>query len=58
MRNGDPVADPFLIAAAKDKNALLVTQEKDEGIRIPSVCRDLVVRCINLETFFDIERLP
>lgn len=58
IRNGDPVADPFLIAAAKDKNALLVTQEKDEGIRIPRVCRDLGVQCINQESFLDIEGLP
>lgn len=58
IRNGDPVADPFLIAAAKSRNAILVTQEKDEGIRIPRVCRDLGVQCINLESFLDIERLP
>lgn len=58
IRNGDPVADPFLIAAAKYRNASLVTQEKDEGVRIPKVCRDLGVRCINLERFFDIEGLP
>jgi len=57
IRNGDPVADPFLIASAKCRNATLVTQEKDEGIRIPKVCRDLEVRCINLETFLDLEEL-
>jgi len=57
IRKGDPVADPFLIAASKSRNGLLVTQEKDEGMRIPRVCRDLNVRCINLEVFLNIEGL-
>ena len=57
IRLGDPVADPFLIAASKSRNAQLVTQEKDEGIRIPRVCRDLNVRCINLKEFLNIEGL-
>ena len=57
IRQGDPVADPFLVAAAKSRNAQLVTQERDEGVRIPRVCRDLGVRCFNLEAFLSIEGL-
>jgi hypothetical protein len=53
---GSPVADPFIIAAAKVRNGgCVVTQEllKPDAARIPSVCRNLNVKCIDLEGFFE-----
>lgn len=56
---GLPVADPFLIAAGKVHSGIVVTQESStsKGIRIPSVCRELKVSCINLERFFTLEKI-
>ncbi len=53
MLKGLPVADPFIIAAAKVKNGYVVTQEsrKKGGARIPAICADLHVECIDLEEF-------
>ena len=50
---GFPVADPFVIAAAKIQNRCVVTQEspKEGGARIPTVCKELGVECIGLEEF-------
>ncbi len=50
-----PVADPFIIAVAKERNKCVVTQElfKPNGARIPTVCRAINVRCIDLEGFFE-----
>ena len=52
---GSPVADPFLIAAAKTRNGIVVTQEsaKSNGARIPTVCKELGINCINLEGFLE-----
>ena len=52
---GSPVADPFLIAAAKTRNGIVVTQESAEsnGARIPAVCSELSIQCINLESFLE-----
>ncbi|SRR5690554_4946979 len=50
---GSPVADPFIIASAKERNAVVVTQEsfKANGARIPTLCKDLDIRCIDLQGF-------
>lgn len=50
---GSPVADPFVVAAGKIKNATVVTQEslKPNAAKVPNVCHSLKVSCINLETF-------
>ena len=55
---GKPVADPFVIAAAKVKNACVVTEEsnKPNAAKIPNVCAHFEVECINLETFMDQQR--
>jgi predicted nucleic acid-binding protein len=59
MLKGLPVADPFIIAAAKVHKCCVVTQEsfKSGGARIPTVCDDLKVKCINLESFLAQEQL-
>ena len=50
---GDPVADPFLIAAAKACGGTVVTQErlKPNAAKIPNVCDHFGVGCTNFEGF-------
>jgi hypothetical protein len=50
---GTPVADPFVIAAAKLKAATVVTQEvfKPNSAKVPNVCQHFGVVSINLESF-------
>ncbi|WP_295427868.1 PIN domain-containing protein [uncultured Thiodictyon sp.] len=50
---GTPVADPFVVAAAKHKGATVVTQEglKPNAAKVPNVCQHFGVPCLNLEAF-------
>ncbi|MGO9137215.1 MAG: PIN domain-containing protein [Syntrophales bacterium] len=59
MLKGYPVADPFIIAAAKAHKGIVVTQEtfKASGARIPTVCGEFDVACINVEQFLEKEQL-
>lgn len=59
IERGLPCADPFLIAAGKCRSGVVVTQEsaKPGGARIPNVCVELGVDCINLEGFLEREGL-
>jgi len=59
MLKGLPVADPFVIAAAKIHNGCVITDEslKRGGARIPAICRDLDIACINIEEFLNHEGL-
>ncbi len=52
---GSPVADPFVVAAGKAKEAIVVTQEsyKDNAAKVPNVCKKFKVPCINLEEFME-----
>jgi hypothetical protein len=54
-----PVADPFVVAAAKVHSGIVITREiyKDKGARIPNVCKEFNVRCINFEQFLEREKL-
>jgi hypothetical protein len=56
---GLPAADPFVIAAGKVHRGYVVTQEafRGKGARIPTVCEDFGVKCINLEQFLAHEEL-
>lgn len=56
---GMPVADPFIIAAAKAKGFCVVTQEsnKSSGARIPAACKDFGVECLDLEAFLEREKM-
>lgn len=56
---GLPVADPFIVAAGKFYEALVVTQESllSGGARIPTLCQELEVRCTDLEGFLEEEDL-
>lgn len=47
-------ADPFLIALAQVRKAVVITQEKvrnEEQLRVPNICRWNGVRCINFVDF-------
>lgn len=59
MLKGFPVADPFIIAAAKNRNGCVVTQEslKLGGARIPTACKEMKIDCVNLEGFLEKEKL-
>jgi hypothetical protein len=56
---GMPVADPFIIAAAKIRKFCVVTQEsyKSKGARIPTACEDFNIECINVEGLLEREKL-
>lgn len=55
---GQPVADPFLIAAAKIYVGTVVTQErlKPNAAKIPNVCEHFRIPCITLEGFLKSKR--
>jgi hypothetical protein len=55
---GMPVADPFVIAAAKIRNACVVTEEsyKKKAARIPNVCEYFSITCDNMEGFMEREK--
>ncbi|MBO9875239.1 DUF4411 family protein [Xanthomonas sp. D-93] len=50
---GTPVADPFVIAAAKARAGAVVTEElfKEKSAKIPNICQYFDVQCITLEGF-------
>lgn len=53
LLQGGPFADPFIIAKAKVKRAVVVTEEgkPPHGARIPNICEHFGVDCMNLEGF-------
>jgi hypothetical protein len=52
---GAPVADPFIIASAKIKGGIVVTEEKykKNGVKIPNICGYYKIECIDMEEFLD-----
>jgi len=54
---GQPVADPFLIAAAHECGGTVVTQErlKPNAAKIPNVCQHFGISCMNFEGFLKAE---
>jgi hypothetical protein len=50
---GQPVADPFVIAAARIRKGTVITEEanKPDAAKIPNVCEHFKVSCTNLEGF-------
>ena len=48
---GRPVADPFVIACARVRDACVVTEEslKPNAARIPNVCNHFGIDCISIE---------
>ena len=52
---GRPVADPFLIASARERGGCVVTEEelKPHAAKIPNVCDHFNVRCTNVKGFLN-----
>jgi hypothetical protein len=48
-----PYADPYIIARARALNGTVVTEEKHKpnSSKIPTICADLGVDCVNLDGF-------
>lgn len=57
MLQGNPVADPFVIARAKVLDCQVVTTEKfrENSTKIPNICEYFSIQCINLEEFMEQE---
>lgn len=57
IEGGGDAADPFLIASAKVRGAVLVTEEvfKKNGAKIPNVCARHDVECIDAEQPYERE---
>ncbi len=55
---GAYVADPFVIASAKVRDACVITEEskKDNAAKIPNVCEYFHINCSNLEGFMEREK--
>lgn len=54
---GRPAADPFIIAAAHEREACVITEESKTANagKIPNVCDHFGIDCINLEKFMERE---
>ncbi len=55
LLKGNPVADPFVIAAAKVQGGCVVTQEvnKPNAAKIPNICNHFGIPCCNMEGFLE-----
>jgi hypothetical protein len=53
LLQGGYFADPFVIAKAKIKQAVVVTEEEQppHGARIPNICQHFGIECVKLEGF-------
>lgn len=53
-----PVADPFIVASAKVRNACVVTEEsfKKNAARIPNVCDHYGIEWVTIQGFMDKEQ--
>jgi hypothetical protein len=56
---GLPVADPFVVAAGKVHDGIVITREgyRPGGARIPTVCKKFDVDCIDVKEFLERENL-
>lgn len=54
LLQGGYFADPFIIAKAAIRQAVVVTEEEhpNHGARIPNICEHFGVECVKLEGFF------
>jgi hypothetical protein len=57
LLQGGYFADPFIIAKAKVKEAIVVTEEDHprNGARIPNICEHFGIECMKLEGFLIVE---
>ncbi len=54
---GRPVADPFIIASANHRGAIVVTEEsnKPNAAKIPNVCEHFGIECVSIEELMERE---
>lgn len=59
IQKGSPSADPFLIASARIRGAIVVTEEHyiQGGARIPTACVEFDIPYLDLDGFFQAEEL-
>lgn len=57
LLKGGKIADPFVIAKAAVDDGIVVTMEKfkENGAKIPNVCKHFKVKCLSLEEFMECE---
>jgi len=57
ISRGQPVADPFLVAAARAIAGCVVTEEKEKpnAAKIPNVCKHFDINCTDIEGFMERE---
>ncbi len=57
LLKGGKNADPFVIALARVEGAIVVTLEKNKpnAAKIPNICDDFLVGCVDLEGFMEEE---
>jgi len=55
LLKGTPVADPFVIAAARIKKGSVVTQEKlkRNAAKVPNICAHFLIPCVDLGGFME-----
>lgn len=46
-------ADPYLIARASCRQGTVISQEKEGAFKVPTVCKDMGVSCLNLRGFLE-----
>jgi hypothetical protein len=53
LLQGGYFADPFIIAKAKIKEAIVITEEDrpENGVRIPNICDHFGIECVKIEGF-------
>lgn len=59
IRNGWPVADPFIIASGKINDGIVLSEEiyKKGGAQIPNICEKYEIECMKIEHFLKREEL-
>ncbi|MDP1955643.1 MAG: DUF4411 family protein [Polaromonas sp.] len=59
LLKGRPVADPFLVASAAVKRAIVVTEEleKPQAAKVPNVCKHFGVNFLTLEQMMELENI-
>ncbi|MDD5356489.1 MAG: DUF4411 family protein [Candidatus Omnitrophica bacterium] len=58
INNGSPVADCHVLALARAKNGIVVTTErfKPNSQKMPNICNELGIGCLDLNKFFEQEK--
>ena len=53
LLQGGDFADPFIIAKAKYREAVVITEENcpSNGAKIPNICQHFGIECVKLEGF-------